>query len=184
MSQTKRALGGPRGILINESIAIRRPAGELYRFWRNLQNLPRFMEHLQSVEVLDDRRSRWIARGPAGATVEWVAEIINEQQDKVIAWRSLPGSDVVSAGSVWFRPGLDGRSTAVHVRLQYSPPLGRLGDAVARLLGETPQLQIRDDLRRLKQLVEDMAIATVPSDPAAFARLRSPFIPPGDLNSE
>jgi len=151
-SDTRQALGGTAGVIVEESVTIARPVSELYRFWRNLENLPRFMTHLHSVERITDTLSRWQAKGPAGSTVEWDAEIINEVPDQVIGWRSLEGSDVVSAGSVNFEQG--GGGTRVRVRLQYSPPLGKVGDAVARLLGADAATQIREDLQRFKTLVE------------------------------
>ncbi len=151
-SDTRQALGGTAGVIVEESVTIARPVSELYRFWRNLENLPRFMTHLHSVERITDTLSRWQAKGPAGSTVEWNAEIINEVPDQVIGWRSLEGSDVVSAGSVNFEQG--GGGTRVRVRLQYSPPLGKVGDAVARLLGADAATQIREDLQRFKTLVE------------------------------
>jgi len=149
---TRQALGGPAGVIVEESVLISRPISELYRFWRNLENLPRFMSHLESVERITDTLSRWRAKAPAGTTVEWNAEIINEVPDQVIGWRSIEGSDVVSAGSVNFDEA--GRGTRVRVRLQYSPPGGKLGDAVARLIGSDAATQIRQDLQRFKQLVE------------------------------
>jgi len=139
-------------VIVDESVLISRPISELYRFWRNLENLPRFMSHLESVERITDTLSRWRAKAPAGTTVEWNAEIINEVPDQVIGWRSIEGSDVVSAGSVNFDEA--GRGTRVRVRLQYSPPGGKLGDAVARLIGSDAATQIRQDLQRFKQLVE------------------------------
>ena len=151
-SDTRQALGGPAGVIVEESVIIARPISELYRFWRNLENLPRFMTHLHSVERITDTLSRWQAKGPAGSSVEWNAEIINEVPDQVIGWRSLDGSDVVSAGSVNFEEAAGG--TRVRVRLQYSPPLGKVGDAVARLLGADAATQIREDLQRFKTLVE------------------------------
>ena len=150
---TRRALGGSAGVTVDESIIINRPVSELYRFWRNLENLPLFMSHLESVERITDTLSRWRAKGPAGTVVEWNAEIINEVPDKVIGWKSIEGSDVVSAGSVNFDP-VDGW-TRVRVRLQYSPPGGKLGAAVARLLASDPATEIREDLQRFKQMVED-----------------------------
>jgi uncharacterized membrane protein len=147
-------LGGPAGVIVEESVVINRPISELYRFWRNLENLPRFMSHLESVERITDTLSRWRAKAPAGTTVEWNAEIINEVPDQVIGWRSIEGSDVVSAGSVNFDEAAGGRGTRVQVRLQYSPPGGKVGDAVARLLGSDAATQIRQDLQRFKQLVE------------------------------
>ena len=112
---------------IEESVTINRPVHELYRFWRNFENLPQFMGHLESVERLTETMSRWRARGPAGYTAEWNAEIINEIPDKLIAWRSIEGSDVVSAGSVHFDDAGPGRGTRIRVRLQYSPPGGKVG---------------------------------------------------------
>ena len=151
---TRGALGGPAGVIVEESVVINRPISELYRFWRNLENLPRFMSHLESVERITDTLSRWRATAPAGTTVEWNAEIINEVPDQVIGWKSIEGSDVVSAGSVNFDEAAGGRGTRVQVRLQYSPPGGKVGDAVARLLGSDAATQIRQDLQRFKQLVE------------------------------
>ncbi len=151
-SDTRQALGGSAGVIVEESVTIARPVSELYRFWRNLENLPRFMTHLHSVERITDTLSRWQAKGPAGSTVEWNAEIINEVADQVIGWRSLEGADVVSAGSVNFEEA--GGGTRVRVRLQYSPPLGKVGDAVARLMGADAATQIREDLQRFKGLVE------------------------------
>ena len=155
---TRQALGGPAGVIVEESVTINRPVSELYRFWRNLENLPRFMTHLHSVERITDTLSRWHAKGPAGSTVEWNAEIINEVPDRVIGWRSLEGSDVVSAGSVNFEEA-DGGGTRVRVRLQYSPPLGKVGAAVAKLMGADAATQIREDLQRFKTLVETGQIA-------------------------
>jgi uncharacterized membrane protein len=150
---TRRALGGAAGVIVEESVTINRPISELYRFWRNLENLPKFMSHLESVERITDTLSRWRARGPAGTTVEWNAEIINEVTDQVIGWKSIENSDVVSAGSVNFDEVSPGR-TRVRVRLQYSPPGGKLGDTVARLMGRDAATEIRQDLDRFRQLVE------------------------------
>jgi uncharacterized membrane protein len=157
---TRRALGGSAGVNVEESVTINRPIEELYRFWRNLENLPRFMHHLESVERVTDTLSRWKAKGPAGKTVEWSAEIINEVPNQVIGWRSIEGSEVVSAGSVNFDDVGEGRGTRVRVRLQYSPPGGKLGAAVARLMGRDPATEIREDLRRFKQMVEAGEVAT------------------------
>lgn len=150
---TRQALSGSAGVLVEESVVINRPASELYRFWRSLENLPRFMRHLESVERITDTLSRWRATGPAGVDVEWNAEIINDVPGKVIGWRSLEGSDVVSAGSVNFESA-DTGATQVRVRLQYSPPGGKIGATVAWLLGRDPASEIRSDLARLKELIE------------------------------
>ena len=152
-SDTRVALGGKRGIHLHESIVVKRPIAEVYRFWRRLENLPLFMSHLKSVAETAGRQSHWVAIGPAGLPIEWNAEIINEVLDKTIGWRSLDGSDVVSAGSVNFDSG-DERSTTVTVHLQYAPPAGRAGEFVASLFGAVPREMIREDLQRLKDLLE------------------------------
>jgi uncharacterized membrane protein len=157
---TRRALGGSAGVNVEESVTINRPIEELYRFWRNLENLPRFMHHLESVERITDTLSRWKAKGPGGKTVEWNAEIINEVPNQVIGWRSIEGSEVVSAGSVNFDEAGPGRGTRVRVRLQYSPPGGKVGAAIAKLMGRDPGTEIREDLRRFKQLVETGEVAS------------------------
>jgi uncharacterized membrane protein len=162
---TRRALGGRAGINVDESVTINRPVEELYRFWRNLENLPRFMHHLKSVERVTDTLSRWRAAGPGGSEVEWSAEIINEVPNQVIGWRSIEGSDVVSAGSVNFDEAGAGRGSRVRVRLQYSPPGGKVGAAVAKLMGRDPATEIREDLRRFKQLIETGEVPTTAGQP-------------------
>ena len=162
---TRRALGGRGGVIVEESVTINQPIEILDRFWRNLENLPRFMRHLESVERITDTLSRWRARGPGGTTVEWNAEIINEVPNQVIGWRSIEGSDVVSAGSVNFDRAGGGRGTRVRVRLQYSPPGGKLGAAVAKLLGRDPGSEIREDLRQFKQIVEGGEVPTTHGQP-------------------
>ena len=146
-------LGRGEGLRVEQTVRIARPAEELYRFWRNLENLPRFMDHLESVRVLDERRSHWVARGPVGSRVEWDAEVHNEIPGQLLAWRSLPGAEVNHAGSVHFEPDA-GDFTLVRVILRYDPPGGRLGAGVARLFGEDPDTQVADDLRRFKQVME------------------------------
>ncbi len=162
---TRRALGGRAGTHVEESVTINRPVEELYRFWRNLENLPQFMHHLESVERVTDTLSRWRAAGPGGSTIEWNAEIINEVPNKVIGWRSIEGSDVVSAGSVNFEDAGPGRGTRVRVHLQYSPPGGKVGAALARLLGRDAGTEIREDLRRFKQLIEAGEVPTTKGQP-------------------
>jgi uncharacterized membrane protein len=157
-SDTRRALGGHAGSHVQETVTIDRPVAAIYQFWRTLENLPRFVQHLESIERVSDTVSRWRVRAPGNAILEWQAEIINEIPNELIAWRSLDGSDVVSAGSVHFAPDAHG-GTQIRVKLQYSPPGGRLGTAVARLLGQDVASQTRDDLHRLKQLLETGEIA-------------------------
>jgi uncharacterized membrane protein len=142
----------PVGIRVDCSITVDRPPTEAYRFWRNLENLPVFMEHLASVKVIDEARSHWIAKAPAGTSIEWDAEIVNDIENKLIGWRSLPDSQVQNAGSVHFEP--EGNGTKISVELQYNPPAGVLGAAVARMFGEEPTQQIREDLQRFKEHME------------------------------
>jgi uncharacterized membrane protein len=164
-NDTRAALSGSRGLNVLESVTINRAIPELYRFWRNLENLPQFMRHLHSVEKMTDTISRWRAKGPAGLTFEWEAEIYNEVPDKLIAWRSLEGSSVISAGSVNFDEAGPGRGTRVTVHLQYSPPGGKLGARVAKLFGADAETEIREDLRRFKQLLEAGEVATTSGQP-------------------
>ncbi|HXE56657.1 MAG TPA: SRPBCC family protein, partial [Gemmatimonadales bacterium] len=171
------AAGARRGraLQATRTITIGRPAEEVYRFWRDLENLPRFMSHLDSVRVLDQRRSHWVARAPAGRTVEWDAEIVEDRAGELIAWRSLEGADVPNSGSVRFTPAPGGRGTEVRVQLQYQPPGGAVGAAVAKLFGEEPGQQVASDLRRLKQVIETGEV--VKSD-ASIHRLPHPARPP------
>jgi uncharacterized membrane protein len=162
---TRAALGGARGIHIRESIRLEVPLEQAYRFWRRLENLPRFMEHLEQDEDLGGGRSHWVAKGPVGMAVEWDAEIINEVANKVIGWRSLPDSDITTAGAVNFSTVRDGRSTQVSVHLQYSAPAGRAGRLLAMVLGSDPTSMIREDLRRVKQLLEAGEIARAGKEP-------------------
>ena len=136
-----------------KSVTINRPRQEVYEFWRDFAHLPTFMIHLQAVTSSGDRRSHWIANGPAGR-VEWDAETIEDRPGEIIAWRSLEGSDVPNGGSVRFTNAPADRGTEVHVDLHYDPPAGKAGAMVATLLGEEPHQQLRDDLRRLKQVME------------------------------
>jgi len=152
--ETRAALAGERGTNVRESIRLERPIGEVYQFWRQLENLPQFMTHLVRVDQLDNGRSHWVATGPGGVNVEWDAEIINEVRDQVIAWRSLPGADVVTAGAVTFAAVRGGRTTQLTVNLQYEPPAGRAGVLVAAMFGREPSQTIREDLRRVKQMLE------------------------------
>lgn len=160
----REALAGPRGIHVREAIRLEKPLEKVYAFWRRLENLPSFMTHLERVIELDTVRSHWVAKAAAGLTVEWDAEIINEVPNKVIGWRSLPDSDVATAGSVHFASVRGGRSTEVAVHLQYAPPAGHAGAWLATLLGREPSQTIREDLRRLKQQLEAGEIARVAPD--------------------
>ena len=169
-SDTRERLGGSAGVIVEEAVTIGRAVSDVYRFWRRLENLPRFMHHLESVTVNPDGTSRWVVKGPAGIPVTWDARVINEVEDSVIGWQSLEGSMVATAGSVNFaRSGSD--STTVRVRFQYDPPAGKLGARVAEFLGEDPAATVREDLDRLKELLEQGSSATAarysPAPPTA-----------------
>ena len=155
------------GIHVDISMTIERTPWDLYQFWRNFENLPRFMEHLESVTVIDEKRSHWVAKAPAiaGGKVEWDAEIINDEPNSLIAWRSLENANVDNAGSVRFVPGPEGRGTEVRVVVDYIPPGGTVGKWVAKLFGEEPTQQIREDLRRFKRLMETGEIPTTQGQP-------------------
>ena len=168
---TRAALSGGRGLVVQESVRLELPVAEVYQFWRRLENLPRFMDHLHQVTDTGNGRSHWMAKGPGGVLVEWDAEIINEVENQVIGWRSLPGGDVTVAGSVNFDSVRAGRGTQLTVRLQYAPPAGRVGAFVSMLAGSEPSQTIREDLRRLKQILEagEVARATAPRGAASRA---------------
>lgn len=150
-----------KGVRVEKTITVNAAPALVYDFWRNFTNLPRFMHNLESVEVLDDKRSRWRAKGPAGSTVEWTAEIINEIPYELIGWRSVDGSTVDNAGSVHFKAASGGRGTEVRVLLRYDPPAGTIGAAISKILGEDPAVNIQEDLRRFKMLIETGEIATI-----------------------
>jgi uncharacterized membrane protein len=148
-----------REVHIEKSVTISSTPKELFRIWRDFENLPRFMENLESVTKLDETRSHWVANGPGGKKVEWDAEIYNEKENEMIAWRSLPGSDVTNAGSVHFEEA-PGHGTYVKVVLNYNPPGGKAASLLAKLFGKEPGQLIEQNLRRLKQLVETCEIPT------------------------
>ena len=157
-------------IRVKKSIVINRPIEEIYNFWRDFKNLPRVMEHLDSVDVTSEKRSHWVAKGPAGKRIQWEAETIEDRPNEKIAWRSLEGSTVENSGSVRFEAAPGGRGTLVRVELAYRPPAGPLGVTVAKLMGREPELQVEEDLRRLKQLMEAGEIITTEGQPAGRAK--------------
>jgi uncharacterized membrane protein len=150
----KWAKGAHRGILVTDSVTVDRPVEEVYAFWRDFENFPRFMQHLESVKATDSTHSHWVARGPAGTSLEWDAEIFEERPGQFLAWRSVEGSEIACAGSVRFRKAPGGRGTELQVSLNYEPPAGELGAAIARLFGEEPRIQVAEDLARFKQELE------------------------------
>ncbi|HEX2063631.1 MAG TPA: SRPBCC family protein, partial [Acidimicrobiales bacterium] len=136
------------------SITVNAPPDQVYAAWRAFEELPRFMAHLESVQERDSRHSHWVAKAPAGRTVEWDAELVDDVPGKVISWRSAEGADVPNRGSVRFSEAPGPRGTEVSVDLRYEPPFGAPAAAVARIFGEDPLQQAKDDLRRFKQVVE------------------------------
>lgn len=152
------------GVKAEESVTINAPADQLYQFWRQFENLPRFMRHLESVTQHGDT-SHWVARGPMGTRIEWDARIINDKPNEMIAWQSLEGSTVDNAGSVHFSRAPGDRGTEVRVVLKYDPPAGKTGAMIARLFGKAPEQEIREELRRFKQLIETGEIAVAQSQP-------------------
>ncbi len=159
------------------TITIARPVDEVYRFFRDFRNFPRFMAHLDSVETDLAGRSRWVLRTVAGRTVTWDAEIVEERPGELLLWRSLPGADVDNRGVVRFRPAPGGRGTEIHADIRYAAPGGRIGIAFAKLFGFEPGQQARGDLRRLKQVLETGEV--VHSD-ASIYRLPHAAKPPTD----
>lgn len=154
---------GHEGILVERAVTVNRPKEELFQMWRDFENLPRFMDHLESVQVddADYGRSHWIAKGPLGKNIEWDAEVIEERENELLVWKSLPGSLVESMGRVEFVEAPGGRGTIVRVSMHYNPPAGSMGAAFAKLFGEEPGTQVKEDLRHFKQIMETGEIPSV-----------------------
>jgi uncharacterized membrane protein len=172
---------GSRAVHVNRVITVNRPIEDVYRFWRDVTRFPRFMRHLESVEMVSERRSRWRAKGPAGTTVEWDADLVEDREPDIIAWRSVEGSEVQNSGVVRFGRAPGARGTEVRVELEYSPPAGSLGRAVAWLFGDAPEQHIHEDLHRFKQLVETGEIAL--SDGPSLRRAARPAGDPGHIRT-
>lgn len=151
---TQQTLAMGQGIRIQESVMVRRSQEDLYRYWRNLENLPRVMQYLDAVHVVSPMRSHWVAKAPAGTSVEWDAEIIRDKENETIAWRSIEDADVPNAGSVHFEPAPGDLGTLVTVNLKYDPPLGPVGAVVAKLFGTDPSQTVNQDLHRFKNMME------------------------------
>lgn len=169
---------------VTRSVVINASPEELYRYWRDFEKLPTFMKHLESVRVTGERQSHWIARAPAGTTVEWDAEITADEPNRLIAWRSTENSDVYNSGSITFESAAGDRGTIVKVEMQYEPPAGTLGVALAKLLGEEPDQQVSEDLRRFKQVIEtgEVVISDATIEGIAYSQQR-PAQPLNDLQS-
>jgi uncharacterized membrane protein len=164
--------GATQVIEVEKAITIDKSPEELYRFWRQLENLPRFMAHLQSVQNTGHRRSHWVAKAPLGRTAAWDVEITEERDNELIAWRSLEGSCVPNQGHVRFLRAPWGRGTEVHIRLAYKPPRGKLGAIVAKLFSKEPHRQLDEDLHRFKHLMEAGEIPTIAGQPSVWVSAR------------
>ncbi|PLZ96036.1 cyclase [Fischerella thermalis CCMEE 5268] len=165
IQQAQEAIGMNQAIKVEKTVTINKSADELYRFWHNFENLPGFMKHLKNVEVHDDKKSHWIANAPLGQSVEWDAYILEDRENEFISWASAEGSDVDNSGFVRFTKAPGDRGTEVKVVMEYNPPGGALGAAIAKLFGEEPEQQIGDELRRFKMLMEAGEIATTEGQP-------------------
>jgi uncharacterized membrane protein len=172
LSRATHPNAGEEAMQAKTAVTVKRPVEEVYRFWRDFTNLPRFMIHLASVQPADNGRSQWTANAPAGRTVEWDAEVVEDKPNQRIAWRSLEGSQVSNSGAVWFTSAPGGGGTEVRVELAYDPPGGALGKVVAKLFGEEPQQQSTDDLRRLKQVLETGEVVRSEGSPEGTRSLR------------
>ncbi|RZI44649.1 SRPBCC family protein [Herbaspirillum sp. HC18] len=177
-TQRKQMGQGPTAtgdVLLEKSITVSRSPEECYRYWHDFESFPRFMKHLESVRLTGDNRMHWRAKGPAGSAVEWDAELVEDDPGRLIAWRSLPGSQVDNEGVVRFEPAPGGRGTILRVLMRYSPPGGIAGALAAKMFGEEPSRQIDEDLRRFKWLIETGEIPTTIGQPSgersAAARL-------------
>ncbi len=169
MLEIDRSTEGNKGIQVQRAVTINVPRDQLYRIWRNFENLPRFMKHLQRVDVDETtggKRSHWVAKAPFGREIAWNAEITEDRENELISWRSLPGSLVGSTGTVRFVDAPNTLGTIVHVLMQYNPPGGSLGAVIARMFGEEPGQQLRSDLRNFKMMMETGEIATIEGQPS------------------
>ncbi len=166
-NQARRPLRATPGVLqVTTSLNIQRSPEECYRFWRNFDNFPRFMQHVQAVQVMDPTRSQWTVRAPLGPPLTWQAELSSDIPGRQLGWRTLPGSDIEHAGVVRFAPAIGARGTRVEVELHARAPLGNTGARLASLFGEAPSQQIDEDLRRFKQLIETGEVATTIGQPS------------------
>ncbi len=190
-SSRKRRSGAPesghgivesvKGIRVKSATTVGRPVSEVYGFWRNFENLPRFMSHLESVQVFDERRSHWTALGPAGIRLEWDAETVEDRPNELISWRSLPGGQVETAGYVRFRPAPKDRGTEIVVEMRYDPPGGVVGASIAKLFGESGQEVVTRDLQAFKNVMEVGEV--VHSDASIYTRPH-PARPPAEHELE
>ena len=179
MSRQAGFLAESGALRVCQSIAVNRPPADVYAFWRELQNLPRFMYHVESVEVMSPERSRWTVKAPAGGTVQWQAEITADQPGQLLSWRTTDDADVANIGTVFFEPRPGGRGTIVRVDLEYRPPGHLAGAALALMFNRNPSQQIDDDLRRFKQFLETGDLVRSDGSPEGTGRVaQRPARPP------
>ena len=160
------AIDGDEKAVVGRSVTINRPREEIYAFWRDFSNLARIMDNVERIDVLDDRRSHWVVNAPAGRTVEWDAIVTEDEAGRLIAWESAPGADVKSSGRIEFLDAAPGRGTMVRATIGYDPPGGTIGEWIAKLFQREPNVQVRRDLRRLKQYLETGEVTTSASPSA------------------
>ncbi len=177
--RTSSARRRSRRLRVAGSVTVTPPLEQVYRFWHDFENLPTFMDHLESVQTSGKRTSHWVAKAPGGRHVEWDAEVVEDRPQQLIAWRTVDGAAVSNSGQVRFAPAPGGQGTEIHVELDFSPPAGRLGTAVAKLFGEHPHQQIRDDLRRFKQVVETGEVIRSDGSPEGADTRRTVLQRPG-----
>ncbi len=154
---------------IEREVTVSKPMPEVYAFWRDFTRFPQFMTHLESVTEKGKGISHWVAKAPAGKSVEWDAEIVEDRPDELISWRSLPESQIPNSGEVRFREAPVGRGTEVHVVMRAEPPAGAVGNVVAMLFGDSPDQEVREALRRFKQMIETGEVATTKGQPSGRA---------------
>ncbi len=156
--------------LFSRAVTINRDATELYRFWRDFSNLPRVMDNIVSINMIDDQRSEWVVKGPGGSDVKWRSQVTEDIEGALIAWRSEVDAEVFNQGRITFSPAQGNRGTVVTAVMAYDPPAGFVGRIVAKVMQREPEVQLRRDLRRFKQLMETGEIATNVRNPAQLAK--------------
>lgn len=170
-SAALKASGEEMALKGRTSITVNRSQEEVYSFWKDFQNLPKFMFHLESVTPEGEDRYHWVAKAPLGRTVEWDADVVDDVPNEMIAWRATEDADVPNSGSVRFAEAPGGRGTEVIVEIDYQLPGGAIGDTIARLFGEEPKQQMKDDLRRFKQVMETGEVMRSDGSPGGTAAI-------------
>ena len=160
----------PNGLRVKKSMTVNRSPDELYAFWRDLENLPRFMKHVRSVQRHGNGRSHWVVAGPRGTVFKWDAQITVDRPNEMIAWQTVPGSSVDHRGYVKFVPAPGSRGTEVHVALEYQPPGGEAGKLLGSLLGGITEQEIQEQIRNFKSIMEAGEIPTIKGQTSGRAK--------------